>query len=73
MKQLMFLISTAGKTTKQISKEAWEAFQKFQKVHKESLKNLKQTENKKLDTIKEIKKNRIVDVTLQHLGEGFVI
>ncbi|VVA44148.1 hypothetical protein CANDROIZ_450003 [Candidatus Roizmanbacteria bacterium] len=54
MKKLIFLISTAGKSSEQIVKEAWEAFQKFQKVHKESLKNLKQAEIKKLNNIKEI-------------------
>lgn len=32
MKQLMFLISTAGKSKEQIKKEAWEAFLKYQKV-----------------------------------------
>jgi len=32
MKKLMFLISTEGKTTEQISKEAWEAYQKYQEV-----------------------------------------
>lgn len=52
MKQLICLISTAGKAPELIDKEVWEAFQKFQKVHKESLKNLKQTENKKLEDIK---------------------
>ena len=56
MKKLICLISTAGKSSEQIVKEAWEAFQKFQKVHKESLRKLNQTENKKLDVIKEIPK-----------------
>lgn len=32
MKKLMFLISTEGKTTEQISKESWEAYQNYQRV-----------------------------------------
>ena len=41
MKKLVFLISTQGKTAKQIAKEAWTAFQKHQKVEKQVLKKLK--------------------------------
>lgn len=33
----MFLISTEGKTTEQISKEAWEAFQKYERVKAEQI------------------------------------
>ena len=35
MKKLIFLISTVGKSAKQISDEAWEAFQKYNKVKQE--------------------------------------
>ena len=41
----MFLISTEGKKTEQISKEAWEAFQKYERVKAKVEKDLK----KKLD------------------------
>ncbi|MFA5532152.1 MAG: hypothetical protein WDA13_00945 [Candidatus Shapirobacteria bacterium] len=37
MKKLMFLISTEGKTTEQISKESWEAYQNYQRVKAEQI------------------------------------
>jgi len=49
MKKLMFLISTEGKTTEQISKESWEAYQNYQRVKTKVEKDLKEKleENKK--------------------------
>lgn len=37
MKQLIFLISTEGKSPDQLAKETWDAYQKFLKVEKELL------------------------------------
>jgi len=40
MRRLMFLISTKGKSSKQIKQEVWAAFQKYQKVEKKVLREL---------------------------------
>lgn len=42
MKRLVCLISTEGKTPKQISNETMKAFEKYQKVEKKVKKELKQ-------------------------------
>jgi hypothetical protein len=50
MKKLMFLISTEGKTTEQISKESWEAYQKYQRVSKKVEEDQLKTAGEKEDS-----------------------
>lgn len=64
MKKLVTLISTKGKTVEEITKQTWQAFKKPQKINQQTKDNINTTD---------ADKNRIVDVTLEHLGEGFII
>jgi len=45
MKRLICLISTEGKTTKQISDETMKAFEKYQKVEQETKRKLIKTKD----------------------------
>lgn len=48
MKKLISLISTKGKSTEQIGKEAWEAFKKYNQVNEKATKTLEEKQWREL-------------------------
>ena len=54
MKKLICLISTQGKTSKQVTDEVWKAFQKYKKVEKQVIDNMNVVKNDKNNLDKKI-------------------